>query len=73
MDWLFVSLYGTAKLAELAAIAAPEERAAREEAFYDLLLSNRTFAPSVRSWIKPMKKAPSWSRLLVTGNRHRGF
>lgn len=73
MSWLFTSLYGTAKLAELAATADPEDHARRLQAFYDLLRADPTFAPSVAGWIEPMGKADLWSGFLVTGNRHRGF
>lgn len=73
MNWFFVSLYGTAKLAELAATADPQIRAQHIQAFYDLLRSDPTFAPSVAGWIEPMQKAEQWSSFLVTGNRNQGF
>jgi hypothetical protein len=73
MNWFFVSLYGTARLAELAATADPEDRTQRIRAFYDLLRADPTFAPSVEGWIEPMQKAELWSSFLVTGNRYRGF
>lgn len=73
MNWFFVSLYGTAKLAELAATEDPQERAQRCRAFYDLLRSDPTFAPSVEGWIEPLQKAEEWSRLIAIGNRHQGF